>query len=94
LRQPWRFRTTWDELALSDTAANKPQRTPWAHCAGAREATGSTCTWRIETPVTDLLPLKAGANPAAVVPHTDQVGVCTAGDHPPIVVDVTVMLPH
>jgi len=50
--------------------------------------------WRIEAPVTDLLPLKAGANPAAFVPRADLVGVCTIGDHPPIVVDVTVVLPH
>jgi len=52
--------------------------------AGAREATGSTYTWRIEAPVTDLLPLKAGANPAAFAPRADLVGVCTTGDHPPI----------
>jgi len=44
--------------------------------------------------VTDLLPLKAGANPAAVAPRADLVGVCTIGDHPPIAVDVTVVLPH
>jgi len=62
--------------------------------AGARKATGSTCTWRIETPETDLLPAKACANPAAVAPPADLVGVCTTGDHPPFVVDVTVVLPH
>jgi len=61
---------------------------------GVRVATGSTYTWRIERPVTDLLPLKAGANPAAVAPRADLVGVCAAGDRPPIVVDVTAVLPH
>jgi len=28
------------------------------------------------------------------VPRADLVGVCTIGDRPPIVVDVTVVLPH
>jgi len=81
--------------------ANKPQRTTLGHNdvndatrAGAREATVSTFTRHIETPVTDLLPLKAGASPAAVAPRADLVGVCTTGDHPPFVVDVTVVLPH
>jgi len=59
-----------------------------------REAAGSTCTLRIETPVTDLLPLKAGANPAAFAPRADLLGMCTIGNRPPIVVDVAVVLPH
>jgi len=63
--------------------------------APARAATGITYTWRIETPVTDLLPAKAGANSAAFVPRADLVGVCTTADRrPSTVVDATMVVPH
>jgi len=79
---------------LGHNDLNEAIRVNEAARAGAREATGSTHTWRIETPVTDQLPMKAGANPAAFGTRADLVGVCATVDRAHIVVDVTVALPH